>query len=119
VLDLRTSVGPLSHILDVSGPDVAGVPVGDTFSAMHALVQAAAREVIVAGYSIYNGKTLFKPLAERNFRTRWLWFDSKSPDNNSGFKSANRSLSLLAFPADVFGERKGWLWSEQIFRNLP
>ena len=67
VLDLRTSVEPLSHILEVivSGPDVPGLPVGDTFSAMHILVQAAAREVIVAGYSIYNGKTVFKPLAER------------------------------------------------------
>jgi hypothetical protein len=67
VLDLRTSVQPLSHILEVivSGPDVPGVPVGDTFSAMHTLVQAALREVILAGYSIYNGKTVFKPLAER------------------------------------------------------
>jgi hypothetical protein len=67
VLDLRTSVEPLSHILEVivSGPDVPGLPVGDTFSAMHTLVQAAAREVIVAGYSIYNGKTVFKPLAEK------------------------------------------------------
>ena len=67
VLDLRTSVEALSHILEVivSGPDVPGVPVGDTFSAMHALVQTAAREVIVSGYSISNGKTVFKPLAER------------------------------------------------------
>ena len=41
VLDLRTSVEPLSHILEVivSGPDVPGLPVGDTFSAMHTLVQ--------------------------------------------------------------------------------
>jgi phosphatidylserine/phosphatidylglycerophosphate/cardiolipin synthase-like enzyme len=64
---LRTSVEPLSHILEVivSGPDVPGLPVGDTFSAMRTLVQAAAREVIVAGHSIYNGKTVFKPLAER------------------------------------------------------
>jgi hypothetical protein len=67
VLDLRTSVEPLSHILEVivSGPDVSGLLVGDTFSAMHTLVQAAAREVIVAGYSIYNGKTVLKPLAEK------------------------------------------------------
>jgi len=67
VLDLRTSVEPLSHILEVivSGPDVPGVPVGDTFSTMHTLVQTAAREVIVAGYSIYNGKIVFKSLAER------------------------------------------------------
>jgi len=67
VLDLRPSVEPLSHILEliVSGPEVPGVPVGDTFSAMHALVQAAAREVIVAGYSIYNGKEVFKSLAQR------------------------------------------------------
>lgn len=35
------------------------------FGLEQALVQAAAREVIVAGYSIYNGKTVFKPLAER------------------------------------------------------
>jgi hypothetical protein len=67
VLDLRTSVEPLSHILEVivSGPEVLGLPVGDTFSAMHTLVQAAAREVIVAGYPIYNGKTVFRSLAER------------------------------------------------------
>jgi len=67
VLDLRTSVEPLSHILEliVSGPEVPGVPVGDTFSAMHALVQTASQEVIVAGYSIYNGKEVFESLAQR------------------------------------------------------
>ena len=41
------------------------------------------------------------------------------PENNQRLNSANTRLGLLAFPADVFGERKGWLWSEQIFRNLP
>ena len=58
---------PLSHILEliVSGPEVPGVPVGDTFSAMHALVQTASQEVIVAGYSIYNGKEVFESLAQR------------------------------------------------------
>jgi phosphatidylserine/phosphatidylglycerophosphate/cardiolipin synthase-like enzyme len=67
VLEQRTSVEPLSHILEliVSGPDVPGIPVGDTFAAMHTLVQHAKREIIVAGYSIYNGKTVFKSLAER------------------------------------------------------
>ena len=42
VLDLRTSVEPLSHILEVivSGPDVPGLPVGDTFSAKNHLGQA-------------------------------------------------------------------------------
>lgn len=67
VLDLRTSVEPLSHILEliVSGPDVPGVPVGDTFAAMHTLVTRAEREMIVAGYSIYNGKQIFRTLAER------------------------------------------------------
>jgi hypothetical protein len=67
VLELRTSVEPLSHILEliVSGPDVPGVPVGDTFAAMHTLVQGAEREVIVAGYSIYNGKIVFRSLAEK------------------------------------------------------
>jgi len=79
VLDLRTSVEPLSHILEliVSGPDVPGVPVGDTFTAMHTLIQKAQREVIVAGYSIYNGKEVFKVLGERmdsdpNLRTLFL-----------------------------------------------
>lgn len=67
VLDLRTSVEPLPHILEliVSGPDVPGVPVGDTFAAMHTLVQRAEHEVIVAGYSIYNGKTVFRSLAQQ------------------------------------------------------
>ena len=67
VLDLRTSAEPLSDILEliVSGPEVLGVPVGDTFSAMHAVVQTASQEVMVAGYSIYNGKIIFKSLAER------------------------------------------------------
>lgn len=67
VLDTRESAEPLSHILDVivSGPDVPGVPVGDTFAAMHGIVQGAAEEVIVAGYAIYNGKIIFKTLAER------------------------------------------------------
>jgi PLD-like domain len=67
LLEARTSAEPLSHILEliVSGPDVPGVPVGDTFAAMHTLVQRAEREVILAGYSIYNGKTVFRSLAER------------------------------------------------------
>lgn len=67
LIEMRSSVEPLSHILEliVSGPDVPGVPVGDTFAAMHMLVQQAQREVILAGYSIYNGRTIFKSLAER------------------------------------------------------
>jgi len=47
VLDLRSSVEPLSHILEVivSGPAIPGVPVGNTFAAMHTLIQTANTEV--------------------------------------------------------------------------
>jgi hypothetical protein len=67
VLDTRESTEPLAHILDVivSGPDVPGVPVGDTFAAMHSLVHSAKEEVILAGYAIYNGKIIFKSLSEK------------------------------------------------------
>ena len=68
VLDLRTSVEPRSHILEliVSGPGSAG-----RASRRHVLRDACLgpdsceRGDDAAGYSIYNGKEVFKSLAQR------------------------------------------------------
>lgn len=67
ILTGRESSSPLSHILDlvISGPDVQGIPMGDTAASMHTLVSTATESVIVVGYAIYNGRTIFKQLAAR------------------------------------------------------
>ncbi|KAA0895458.1 DISARM system phospholipase D-like protein DrmC [Oryzomonas rubra] len=49
----------------LSGPDVPGVPTGDTAAAMQMLVQEARKEVLLVGYAVYNGERLFEPLALR------------------------------------------------------
>jgi phosphatidylserine/phosphatidylglycerophosphate/cardiolipin synthase-like enzyme len=67
ILAGREIGSPLSHILDlvISGPDVQGIPMADTAASMHALVSTAAESVVVVGYAIHNGRTIFKQLAAR------------------------------------------------------
>jgi phosphatidylserine/phosphatidylglycerophosphate/cardiolipin synthase-like enzyme len=39
--------------------------MGDTAASMHALVATATESVLLVGYAIYNGRTIFKQLASR------------------------------------------------------
>lgn len=51
--------------LVLSGPDLPGVPTGDTAAVMHTIVRSANREILLVGYAIHDGKRLFEPLARR------------------------------------------------------
>jgi len=62
--------------LVLSGPDVDGVPTADTGAVLRALFSQAQVEVILVGYTIFNGRRVFAPLAERMECTPTLrtWF---------------------------------------------
>jgi hypothetical protein len=51
--------------LVLSGPEVPGVPTGDTAAAFQMLIQEAEAEVLLVGYAVYGGERIFEPLAER------------------------------------------------------
>jgi len=51
--------------LVLSGPDLDGVHVRDTFAVVNELFVSAQEEVILVGYAVHNGKILFQRLAER------------------------------------------------------
>ena len=51
--------------LILSGPDVPGVPTADTNSTVQSMFRSAEDEVILAGFAIWDGKTLFADLAEK------------------------------------------------------
>jgi phosphatidylserine/phosphatidylglycerophosphate/cardiolipin synthase-like enzyme len=67
IADTRESFAPFSDLVDLvlSGPDAPGVPTRDTAAVFHTLISKAEREVILAGYAVHNGRTLFAPLAQR------------------------------------------------------
>ncbi len=51
--------------LVLSGPDLPGVPTADTAAVMRTLISQAAREVILVGYAVHDGRRIFEPLARR------------------------------------------------------
>lgn len=51
--------------LVLSGPEVAGVPTADTAATLQTLIENAQAEILLVGYTVHNGKKLFKRLAER------------------------------------------------------
>lgn len=51
--------------LVLSGPEVPGVPTADTAATLQTLIENAESEVLLVGYTVHNGKKLFKRLAER------------------------------------------------------
>ena len=57
----------LEEILDLvtTGPDVAGVTNRDTSVVVRELFAAATKSVLVAGYAVYQGREVFRALAER------------------------------------------------------
>jgi hypothetical protein len=102
ILTGRENSSPLSHILDlvISGPDVQGIPMGDTAASMHALVSTAAESVVIVGYAIYDGRTIFKQLAARmeeraELDVKFLLNVPRHPTNTS-----EASLIALKFAHD-------------------
>lgn len=51
--------------LVLSGPEVPGVPTADTAATLQTLIENAQTEILLVGYTVHNGKKLFKRLAER------------------------------------------------------
>jgi phosphatidylserine/phosphatidylglycerophosphate/cardiolipin synthase-like enzyme len=51
--------------LVLSGPEVPGVPTADTGVTLQTLIENAETEILLIGYTVHNGKKLFKRLAER------------------------------------------------------
>lgn len=51
--------------LVLSGPDVPGVPTGDTAAAMRTLISEATQEILLVGYAIHNAHSLLEPLAAK------------------------------------------------------
>ena len=57
----------LDHVVDLvlTGPEAPGVPVRDTSAVFHELIEKAEREVFIVGFAFYQGKILFRRLAEK------------------------------------------------------
>ena len=76
--EIRTSAVQPERLMDlvISGPEVNGVPTRDTLAVMQSLIADAKREVILVGYAIHNGRTLFAPLARKMVENPSLdvWF---------------------------------------------
>jgi hypothetical protein len=51
--------------LVLSGPEVPGVPTADTAATLQTLIENVETEILLVGYTVHNGKRLFKRLAER------------------------------------------------------
>lgn len=51
--------------LVLSGPEVQAVPMQDTAAVMQSLVRSAQREILLVGYAVHDGRTIFRDVAER------------------------------------------------------
>jgi len=51
--------------LVLSGPEVESVPMQDTAAVMQTLVRDAEREILLVGYAVHDGRTIFRDVAER------------------------------------------------------
>ncbi len=51
--------------LVLSGPEVESAPMQDTAAVMQTLVRGAEREILLVGYAINDGRTIFRDVAER------------------------------------------------------
>lgn len=69
--ETRQHIGDPSLLIDLvlSGPDVPGIPTGDTAATMRALIEDATSEILLIGYAVHNGQQLFAPLAAKMLRT--------------------------------------------------
>lgn len=89
-----------------SGPDVPGFPMSDTAAVFDTLVSEAKEEIVLAGYAIYDGRRIFRRLADRldddpNFRCR-LHLDVKRSQIDTSTDAA-----IVARFADEF-RSKHW-----------
>jgi len=48
--------------LVLPGPEIPGVPTADTAATLQTLVENAQTEILLVGYTVHNGKKLFKRL---------------------------------------------------------
>jgi len=51
--------------LVLSGPEVAGIPTGDTSATIQSLIEEAEREVLLVGYAVHHARSIFKRLAKK------------------------------------------------------
>lgn len=61
----RTTDPQLLFDLVLSGPEVPGTPTADTAATVQTLIEGAGEEILLVGYTVHNGKRLFRRLAER------------------------------------------------------
>lgn len=65
VLSSKENALPDAEDLVLSGPEIPSIPTSDTATTLFKLFQQAEKEVIMAGYAFFNGREIFRPLAER------------------------------------------------------
>lgn len=74
IIETRMAAPDPGQLFDLvlSGPDLPGVPTADTAAVVRSLIGQATKEVLLVGYAVYNGKLLFKPLADQMQRVPGL-----------------------------------------------
>lgn len=67
IAEARESTPGAATLFDLvlSGPEVPGIPTGDTAAVMHRLIEEATSEILLVGYAVHNGRRLFERLAAR------------------------------------------------------
>jgi hypothetical protein len=67
IVDARESTPGSAALFDLvlSGPEVPGIPTGDTAAVMLRLIEKAQSEILLVGYAVHNGRRLFERLAAR------------------------------------------------------
>ncbi len=93
VLAAREQSGTVDRNLELvlSGPDVPGIPTGDTAATMRRLIDESSHEVLLVGYALNNVRDLFERLATRmesdpTFKVV-LCFDIGRPKNDTSLDS--------------------------------
>ncbi len=67
IVEARNRTSPASEVAELvwTGPEIAGAVNRDTGVVVRDLFGRATREVLVAGFAVYQGKEVFRRLAER------------------------------------------------------
>jgi len=96
--------------LVLSGPEVAGIPTGDTAATMRRLIADAQREVILIGYAVHRVRDLFEPLADRlandSSFTVQMYLDIARPFRDTSLSSEIVRRFALEF------RHKHWPWAK-------
>lgn len=110
ILAARTRTGSAGGGVELvlSGPDVAGIPTGDTAATLRRLMAEAQREVILVGYAVHRVRDLFEPLADRlandSSFTVQMYLDIARPFRDTSLASEIVRRFALEF------RRKHWPW---------